>query len=105
VTPTSVDAGRRGRLLRWQLSLLLPFPPLSVSYLLAVRAERVSPGVAPVAVLSVLPLAAAVVGLVALRRRSHRPRDVVLLVAALAEILWALCALAMVGFAVARHSG
>jgi uncharacterized membrane protein YozB (DUF420 family) len=58
------------------------------------------------AVLAVLPLAALVLGLLALRRRTRGvQRQVMLLAAALAEILWALCALAMVGFAVARRSG
>ena len=88
------------------MGLLLPFPPLSVAYLLAVRAERVTPGFGPMAVLAVLPLAAAVLGLVALRRTTRGvQRQILLLAAALAEILWALCTLAMVGFSVARHSG
>ena len=88
------------------MGLLLPFPPLSVAYLLAVRAERVTPGFGPMAALAVLPLAAAVLGLAALRRTTRGvQRQVMLLAAALAEILWALCTLAMVGFAVARHGG
>ncbi len=100
------DAGREGRLLRWQVRLLLPFPPLSLLYLLAVRAERVAPRFEPMVVVAVLPLAAAVLGVVALRRRTRgMQRQVIMLAAALAEILWALCTLAMVGFAVARRSG
>jgi hypothetical protein len=88
------------------LGLLLPFPPLSLLYLLAVRAQRVRPGFGPVLGLALLPLAASILGLVALRRTTGSvPRQVMLLTVALAEILWALCALAMVGFAIARRSG
>jgi hypothetical protein len=86
------------------VALLVPFPPLSLLYLLAIRAERVTPKFAPIVVFAVLPLAAAVVGVVAVRRRSGA-LEVALLAAALAEMLWALCVLAMVGFAVAGRSG
>jgi len=85
---------------------LLPFPPLSLLYLVAVRAERLTPRFAPIVVLGVVPITAAVLGLVALRERSDGVRrQVMLLIIAVAEILWALCTLAMVGFAVARRSG
>ena len=88
------------------MALLLPFPPVSLLYLLAVRAERVRPGLGPMAILAALPLVALVLGLLALRGRTRGvQRQVTLLAAALAEILWALCALAMMGFAVAGHSG
>ncbi len=99
------DAGREERLLRWEVGLLLPFPPLSLLYLLAVRAERLAPRFEPLAVVAVLPLAAAVLGIVALRRSIRVQRQAIMLAAALAEILWALCTLAMLGFAVARRSG
>jgi len=88
------------------VGLLLPFPPVSLLYLLAVRADRVTPALGPMAVLAALPLAALVLGLFALGRRPRgAQRQFMLLAAALAEILWALCAVAMMGFAVARRSG
>ena len=88
------------------MGLLLPFPPVSLLYLLAVHADRVTPGFGPMAVLATLPVAAAILGLVGLRRTTRgMRRQVMLLAAALAEIVWALCALAMVGFEVARRSG
>jgi hypothetical protein len=94
------------RPLRWQVGLLLLFPPLSLLYLWGVQVQRVRPGFGPVLGLAALPLAASVLGLVALRRtREGVRRQVILLAAALAEILWALCALAMVGFAIAGRSG
>jgi hypothetical protein len=76
-----------------------------VSYVLAIRADRLSPRFGPIVVLAALPLAALVLGLIAVRRRVRRRPHVMLLTAAFAELLWALCTLAVLGFAVVRHSG
>ena len=97
---------RVSSLVRWQIGLLLPFPPLSLLYLLAVRAERLAPGFGVLLGLMLLPLASLVVGVFAVRgRRAGLRTQVVLLAIAVAELVWAVLALAMAGFAVAWHSG
>jgi hypothetical protein len=92
---------------RWPAILLLPAPPLSLAYLLAVRAERLSPAFAPVVALAAFPLAAAALGMLALRASPAGERGGPLAVVgvALAELLWAVLAAAMVGFARAWRSG
>jgi hypothetical protein len=99
--------GAAGGVRSWQVALLLPQPPLSILYLLLIRAERVPPRFAPVVVLAVLPLASLVVGI---RRwvRSHPPRgrrELALLAVSLLELAWAVLSAAVVGFAIALQSG
>jgi hypothetical protein len=91
----------------WQAVLLLPHPILTLLYLLAVRAERVPPGFAPVVALGLLPFLSAVIGVV-LRRRpesaSGRSRQRVLLAIAALEVSFTVLAAAIVGFAIGLRS-
>ncbi len=84
----------------WQLLLLLPQPPLTLLYLLAIRSQRVRPSFTPVILLGLLPVAALVVAVVAVR-----PRQPMALLLAVLEIALAVLAAAMVGFAIAWRSG
>lgn len=95
------------RPLAWQAGLLVPLPFLSVAYLLAIRAERLTPTFVPLLVLAALPVAAAVVGARGLRIASPAARrwHWALLAIAGVELLWAVLAQAMVGFAIAWRSG
>ena len=83
----------------WQVALLLPGPPLTLLYLLLIRAEHLRPSFGPVVVLGLAPLASIAVGV------SVRPLRTSLLVLAFVEILGAILAAALVGFAVAAQSG
>ena len=93
--------------LAWQAALLLPQPPLSLLYLLALRTERLRPSFVPLALLAAAPLASAVVGAAALRSPAAGSRGwhAALLVGAGVELAWTLLAEAMVGFAIAWRSG
>jgi hypothetical protein len=84
----------------WQLLLLLPGPPLTLLYLQLVRAEQVQPRFTPVIMLGLLPVASIAVAGIAVR-----PQRAWLLLLALAEILAAVLAAALVGFAIAAQSG
>jgi len=87
--------------------LLLPFPVLSVGYLFAIRTGTLEPRCAPLIVLAALPAAALVGGVLGLRAAPAGAggwQVGVIAVAAL-ELLWAVLALAMVGFAIAWRSG
>ncbi|HZP29410.1 MAG TPA: hypothetical protein VFC99_10695 [Acidimicrobiia bacterium] len=64
------------------------------------------PSFGPILGVASLPLAASVLAVLALRRGTHgRMSQAALLGAAVAEMLWAVGALAMVGFAVAARGG
>jgi drug/metabolite transporter (DMT)-like permease len=91
----------------WLLLLLLPQPPLSLAYLMAIRARQIEPSFLPPLVLALAPLAAAIGSAATLLRERNAPRTRlwILLVAGVAELLWAVLTLAMVGFAIAWRSG
>jgi len=91
----------------WQTILLLPHPILTLLYLLAVRAERVQPGFAPVVVLVVLPFISTLVGVTQLRRiesSGSRGGQIVLLAIAALEVSFTVLAAAVVGFAIGLQS-
>jgi hypothetical protein len=91
----------------WQALLLLPHPILTLLYLLALRAERVRPGFAPVVVLVVLPFVSTLVGVRQLRRAeypSFRRGHIVLLAIAALEVSFTVFAAAVVGFAIGLRS-
>jgi hypothetical protein len=85
--------------------LVLPYPPLSLLYLLAVRWERVEPSFTPLVLLAALPLAAVVLGIRGLLGGRERGWHAALLAVAVVELLWAVMASAMIGFAIAARSG
>jgi hypothetical protein len=87
--------------------LLVPQPPLSLLYLLAVRDGRVAPSFVPLLLLALLPVASAMVGV--LTRGPSRPGDrrwrAALIAVAVLELAWTAVSEAMVGFAIAWRSG
>ena len=87
--------------------LLLPFPVLSLGYLFAVRAGTLEPRYAPLIVLAALPAAALVTGVLGLRAAAAGEGgwQIGVVVLAVVELVWAVLALAMVGFAIAWRSG
>jgi hypothetical protein len=92
----------------WQALLLVPEPVLSLAYLVAIRAERLHPSFVPIIVLAAFPLASAVVGARRLRASGAgvtRRLGIVLLAVAALELVWAVVAAMMVGFAIAWRSG
>lgn len=94
--------------LAWQALLLVPEPLLSLAYLGAIRAERLQPSFMPIVVLAAFPLASAVVGARRLQATSAgttRRSGIVLLGVAALELVWAVVAAMMVGFAIAWRSG
>jgi hypothetical protein len=93
--------------LRWQAWLLVPQPPLSLLYLVAIRAERVSPSFTPVVALGTLPVVSALLGGLALRGAPYGRRrwHLAWVGVAVLEIAWTVLAAAMVGVAVAWRSG
>jgi hypothetical protein len=95
------------RPLGWQLALVLAQPPLSVLYLWLVRRETIRPSFVPLAVLALVPLASAAIGLGAWRtaRPPTRSRHAWLIAVAVLELAWTALAEAMVGFAIAWRSG
>lgn len=90
----------------WLLLLLLPQPPLSLAYLMAIRARQIEPSFLPPLVLALAPLVAAVASTTMLLRDRGAPRARLLfvLIAGAAELLWAAITLAVVGFAIAWRS-
>ena len=91
-----------------QALLLVPEPVLSLVYLVAIRAERLSPRFAPIVLLAAFPVASAVVGARCLRTAgpgAPRRWGIALLAVAGLELVWALVATMMVGFAIAWRSG
>ncbi len=91
----------------WQAALLLPHPVLTLLYLLAVRAQRLEPSFAPVAVLATLPVLSAMVGISHLRGTSaagSRGGQITLLALAALEIAFSVLAAAVVGFAIGFRS-
>ena len=90
---------------RWLL--LVPHPPLSLLYLLAVRHGRVHPQFAPLVVLSAFPVLALAFAVrrLAAGRRNERGMSIAILCAALIEIAWAVLALSIVGIAIGLRSG
>jgi hypothetical protein len=70
-----------------------------------VRAEWVVPRFAPLVVLAVLPVASAALGIHGLRTGGPRGRHALLLGIAALELVWAVLASAMIGFAIAGRSG
>ncbi len=84
----------------WRLALLLPHPPLSLLYLLAIRTGRLPAVVAVAVALAVLPLLSLLLGL---RGRTEDPThghgSRWLTVLAVAELLWALLCIAIVNVA------
>jgi hypothetical protein len=91
----------RGRRRAWRLALLLPHPPLSLLYLLAIRTDRLPPVVSVAVALAALPLLSLLLGL---RGRTEDPRErsgsPVLAALAVVELLWALLCIAIVNVAV-----
>ncbi|MBM4269304.1 MAG: hypothetical protein FJ144_22310 [Deltaproteobacteria bacterium] len=83
----------------WQVALLVPGPPLTLLYLLLIRAEQAEPSFAPAVVLGLAPLASLAVGL------RVRPWRKGLFVLALLELAWSVLTAALVGFAIAARSG
>jgi hypothetical protein len=89
---------------RW--ALLLPHPPLSLLYLLAMRHGRVYPRFAPLLVLTAFPVAAfagAVLRLVT-GRKSERAVSIAIVCTALIELAWATLALWIVFIALGIRS-
>ena len=82
--------------------LLAPQPPLSLLYLVALRAERIAPSFGPLLALAVFPLASLLIGV---RAGGPRARRFLLGALAVAELAWTALAEAMVGFAIAWQSG
>jgi hypothetical protein len=84
----------------WRLALLLPHPPLSLLYLLAIRSGRLPPLVAVAVGLAVLPLLSLLLGFWGRgddpRERSRSP---VLTALAVGELLWALLCITIVNVA------
>jgi hypothetical protein len=95
------------RPLLWQATLLAPEPTLSLVYLLGIRAGRVKPAFGPMIALGLLPVASIVFGVVGLRRpeSGNWSWHVGLLVVGALEIVWAVIASSIVGFAIAWRSG
>lgn len=93
--------GRRAML------LLLPTPPASLLYLLAIRGGDAAPAFGPLVALALLPIAAAAAVLPAARRGRRPSRRLVatVLVAALLELAWLTVAAAAVGMAIGLRSG
>jgi hypothetical protein len=89
----------------WRLALLLPHPPLSLLYLLAIRGGRLPPVVAVAVGLAILPLLSLLLGFRqgAGEASEQRRGDFLLTSLALVEILWALVCIAIVNIAVAWH--
>ena len=87
----------------WRLALLLPHPPLSLLYLLAIRTGRLRPIVAVAVGLAILPLLSLLLGFRHGTGDASEQRRGDFLVTALAvvEILWALVCIAIVNIAVA----
>ena len=86
----------------WRLVLLLPHPPLSLLYLLAIRTGRLPPVVSVAVGLAVFPLLSLLLGL---RGRTEgmtkQPRGNPLLTAlAIVEIFWAFLCITIVNIAV-----
>lgn len=79
----------------------MPQPVLAVAYLLALRAGLVGPSFVPLLVLSMFPVASALVGV----SRARRPGRVGLLGVAALELLGTVLGEAIVGFAIAGQSG
>ena len=98
-----MNAIRRGG--AWPVLLLLPHPPFSAVYVLAVRAGWLEPSFAAPLIAGIAPLGAAVLSALRLARGADRRRDAVLLALALIEIVWAVTFLAIVGFAVGLRGG
>jgi hypothetical protein len=92
---------------RWTLRLLLiPQPVLTSLIVLGVRLRRIEPTYAPVLIVAALPLAAAIIALAGLRDTRYSPRrNWAVLAISLVELCWAVMALAIIGFAIALHSG
>jgi hypothetical protein len=90
---------------RW--ALLVPHPPLSILYLLAIRHNRVHPRFAPLVVLAIFPVAALAdaVRRLAAGPRSERGTSIAILCVAAIEIAWAVLALTIVGLAIGLKSG
>jgi hypothetical protein len=70
-----------------------------------VRWERLAPSFTPLTLLATLPLAALVLGVVGLRQGRARAAHGALVAVAVLELLWAVFASAMIGFAIAARSG
>jgi hypothetical protein len=94
-------------LLGWQALLLIPQPPLSLLYLLAVRGELARPSFVPLAVLAALPAAVLVASGRAVCRAAQGARrgHAITLGIAAAELVWSVLAQALMGFAIAWRSG
>jgi hypothetical protein len=86
----------------WRLALLLPHPPLSLLYLLAIRSGRLPPLIVVAVGLALLPLLSLLLGFRhGTEEASEEQRRGDFLVTALAavEILWALACIAIVNIA------
>jgi hypothetical protein len=88
---------------RWQALLLIPQPPLSLAYLLAMRARWLPPSYAPVFALALLPLLSMLAGLAGLRSGQPRVGRAALFTLAVVETAWAALTIAIVGFARVWH--
>ncbi|GIW42617.1 MAG: hypothetical protein KatS3mg076_3194 [Candidatus Binatia bacterium] len=93
--------------MRAQAVLLSVHPVISVGYLLSIRRELLPPSFVPALLLAVLPVLSILLGTSRYRTLDLEGRRTqwILFVLAAAELLWAVVALAMVGFAVALRSG
>jgi hypothetical protein len=88
----------------WQGLLLLPQPPLSLAYLLAVRAGWLGASFVPLLFLITLPVASAAAGVVGMRQ-SRSGAIMTGLVLAAVELAWGVLSLAIAGFQIAWRSG
>jgi hypothetical protein len=92
--------------MRWLALLLVPQPPLSFAYLMAVRARQIEPSFLPPMLLAAFPLAAAGLSAYRLFRDRARARfSWLALGVSVIELLWAMLTLSIVGFAIAWRSG
>jgi hypothetical protein len=88
----------------WRLALLLPHPPLSLLYLLAIRSGHLAPAVSVAAGLAIFPLLSLVLGG---RRRARetaeeprrRLEDPLLTALAIVELSWAVLCITIVNIA------
>jgi hypothetical protein len=85
--------------------LLLPHPPLTAAYLVALRAGWLEPSFLPPLIAATAPFGSAILSAVRLARGAERRRHAILLALAVLETAWALAVLAIVGFAVAWRAG